>query len=177
MTGSFLEIYNESLFDLLGSSDTSSSREKLEIRLEKGKPHTHVPGLTTCAVESPAQVYELLERASACRSTAATAMNERSSRSHSVFQLKISGVNSESSEKVEGVLNLVDLAGSERLAQSQAEGERKRKPWLSTRSAPTYIPHTRAHPRQNCVFRGMVGGLSNVWWGRACPRLATASAH
>ena len=127
VTGSFLEIYNESLFDLLGSSDTSSSREKLEIRLEKGKPHTHVPGLTTCAVESPAQVYELLERASACRSTAATAMNERSSRSHSVFQLKISGVNSESSEKVEGVLNLVDLAGSERLAQSQAEGERKKE--------------------------------------------------
>ena len=105
MTASFLEIYNESLFDLLGSADSSAPREKLDIRLEKGKQHTHVPGLTTCTVESPAQVYELLERASASRSTAATAMNERSSRSHSVFQLKISGVNNETSEKVEGVLN------------------------------------------------------------------------
>ena len=158
VTGSFLEIYNESLFDLLGSSDTSSSREKLEIRLEKGKPHTHVPGLTTCAVESPAQVYELLERASACRSTAATAMNERSSRSHSVFQLKISGVNSESSEKVEGVLNLVDLAGSERLAQSQAEGERK-KETLAINKVRSHVhtAHARAPSTKLCFQR-------HGWW-------------
>ena len=46
-------------------------------------------------------------------------MNERSSRSHSVFQLKITGANAETSEKASGVLNLVDLAGSERLDKSK----------------------------------------------------------
>lgn len=42
-------------------------------------------------------------------------MNERSSRSHSVFRLKIEGVNDTNGERCEGWLNLVDLAGSERL--------------------------------------------------------------
>jgi len=42
-------------------------------------------------------------------------MNERSSRSHSVFSLKVKGDNPLTGESCEGVLNLVDLAGSERL--------------------------------------------------------------
>ena len=55
-------------------------------------------------------------------------MNERSSRSHSVFTLRISGVNvgmggtGGTGEKCEGSLNLVDLAGSERLNVSFASG-------------------------------------------------------
>eukprot|EP01048_Picozoa_sp_COSAG05_P016788 COSAG05_NODE_2209_length_3393_cov_6.778351_2_plen_85_part_00 len=42
-------------------------------------------------------------------------MNERSSRSHSVFQLQIEGQNALTGESNSGVLNLIDLAGSERL--------------------------------------------------------------
>ena len=61
------------------------------------------------------------------RSVAATACNGRSSRSHSVFSLTISGNCNSSgtvgggagSETVSGVLNLVDLAGSERLKHSK----------------------------------------------------------
>ena len=126
VTASFLEIYNESLIDLLGAG-REKQVDKLEIKLLKGKGATHVPGLTHVEVESASAVYELLERASAVRSTAATAMNERSSRSHSVFQLKITGVNAETGEKANGVLNLVDLAGSERLSSSKASGERKKE--------------------------------------------------
>jgi len=71
---------------------------------------------------------------------AATLMNERSSRSHSVFTLKVKGVNPLTDERCEAMLNLgmlsdlflewsradliVDLAGSERLASSGA-GENK----------------------------------------------------
>lgn len=44
-------------------------------------------------------------------------MNERSSRSHSVFTLRIEGRNSLNGEICEGSLNLVDLAGSERLKE------------------------------------------------------------
>jgi hypothetical protein len=54
-------------------------------------------------------------------------MNERSSRSHTVFSLRISGARSAPGGQVQtlhGTLHLVDLAGSERLAKSNATGER-----------------------------------------------------
>lgn len=47
-------------------------------------------------------------------------MNEHSSRSHSVFRVKIEGVNETNGERCVGWLNLVDLAGSERLNVSFA---------------------------------------------------------
>ena len=53
-------------------------------------------------------------------------MNERSSRSHSVFTLRISGTNVHSGESCEGSLNLVDLAGSERLNSSGAGNDKDR---------------------------------------------------
>lgn len=49
-------------------------------------------------------------------------MNERSSRSHSVFTLRISGTNAGTGETCEGCLNLVDLAGSERINVSFGSG-------------------------------------------------------
>ena len=55
---------------------------------------------------------------------AATNCNERSSRSHSVFILKIQGVNAKTGENCTGSLNLVDLAGSERLKDSGSTGQR-----------------------------------------------------
>lgn len=64
---------------------------------------------------------------------AATLINERSSRSHSVFTLRISGVNVGidgtvgTGERCEGSLNLVDLAGSERLNVSFANGADKER--------------------------------------------------
>ena len=53
-------------------------------------------------------------------------MNERSSRSHSVFTLRIKGKNSHTGESCEGCLNLVDLAGSERLDASGAGSNKDR---------------------------------------------------
>lgn len=49
-------------------------------------------------------------------------MNERSSRSHSVFTLQIKGENVQQKVVITGALNLCDLAGSERLSKSQATG-------------------------------------------------------
>jgi kinesin family protein C1 len=68
-----------------------------------------------------------LKQAANNRSVAATKSNERSSRSHSVFILKLIGRNSTTNETSEGTLNLVDLAGSERLKQSGAEGDRMKE--------------------------------------------------
>lgn len=95
----------------------------------------------TVPLSNPRQVHTLLERAQSRRAVAATLMNERSSRSHSVFTLKVRGVNPVTDEKCEAMLNLgkddffrtsqkkineytVDLAGSERIEKSGA-GENK----------------------------------------------------
>ena len=51
-------------------------------------------------------------------------MNERSSRSHSVFSLRLYGSNIITGHVCSGVLNLIDLAGSERISQSQVTGDR-----------------------------------------------------
>jgi kinesin family protein C1 len=75
---------------------------------------------------SPASVSSLLRVANSRRTVAATLMNERSSRSHSVFTLRISGINIHTGESCEGSLNLVDLAGSERLNSSGAAGDKDR---------------------------------------------------
>jgi len=54
-------------------------------------------------------------------------MNATSSRSHSVFALYLTGVNSQLGTELHGALHLVDLAGSERLDKSGATGDRLRE--------------------------------------------------
>ncbi|EDO34961.1 predicted protein, partial [Nematostella vectensis] len=125
MDVSFLEIYNETIRDLLGSGDETI---KHEIKMVNGSNSTNsqvmVTNLKTFEVEDESQVYSLLKTASQNRAVGATACNERSSRSHSVFIMKLTGENSITEESCSGTLNLVDLAGSERLGQSCASGDR-----------------------------------------------------
>ncbi|KAI8901174.1 P-loop containing nucleoside triphosphate hydrolase protein [Globomyces pollinis-pini] len=116
----YLEIYNEELRDLL--SDSSDSPKKLDIKHHLNR--TTVTDIVLKSVKSPKEVYKLLEQASSNRAVASTNCNERSSRSHSVFTLKLSGTNSITEESVSSVLNLIDLAGSERLSSSGSTGER-----------------------------------------------------
>lgn len=143
MQAQYLEIYNESLRDLLSSttsavststafgSTTSSTSttttpttEKLDIKHSRTGSITTVVGATVVDVSDATQVEKLLKLAASNRAVAATACNERSSRSHSVFTLRISGTNSNTQETRSSNLNLIDLAGSERLALSGATGDR-----------------------------------------------------
>lgn len=123
MQGSFVEVYNENLNDLLGSPD-DFDKKKHEIRHDMAACKTTITDITTVELDSAQKVEQILARAMSNRSVAATKANERSSRSHSVFILTLSGHNSITGEKSEGTLNLVDLAGSERLSQSKVEGAR-----------------------------------------------------
>lgn len=84
------------------------------------------PPIFSVPLESASQVRTLLLLAQSRRTVHATLMNERSSRSHSVFTLRISGFNTITSETCEGSLNLVDLAGSERLNSSGAASDKDR---------------------------------------------------
>ena len=75
---SFMELYNEQLFDLLSQK---SRREDtiVDIR-EDGNRGIKIPGLSEVDISSVEATMALLEKASEGRVTAATAMNARSSR-------------------------------------------------------------------------------------------------
>ncbi|KAF2732101.1 kinesin-domain-containing protein [Polyplosphaeria fusca] len=123
MEGSFVEVYNETYNDLLGRSE-DLDKKKVEVRHDAAKKTTTLENTVSVALDSPSRVEEILKTADKNRSVAATKANSRSSRSHSVFILKLVGENSDTGERSEGTLNLVDLAGSERLEHSKAEGAR-----------------------------------------------------
>ncbi|XP_035777713.1 protein claret segregational-like [Anopheles albimanus] len=108
----FLEIYNEVLYDLL---DTTGTTKELEIKMAsaKSKTEVYVSNIIEETVESPARLHQLMSIAKMNRATAATAGNERSSRSHAVTKIMLIGTHREKCETCIGSVNLVDLAGSE----------------------------------------------------------------
>ncbi|GFZ01406.1 P-loop nucleoside triphosphate hydrolases superfamily protein with CH (Calponin Homology) domain-containing protein [Actinidia rufa] len=110
-----VEIYNEQVRDLL-SFDTSQKRYPLLHKLFLIHP-----------VTSTADVLELMNIGLMNRAVGATALNERSSRSHSVLTVHIRGVDLETDAVLRGSLHLVDLAGSERVDRSEATGDRLRE--------------------------------------------------
>ncbi|PWN91373.1 putative c-terminal kinesin [Acaromyces ingoldii] len=112
--GQMLEIYNEGINDLLGKAEVDTAKH--EIKHEKGR--TIVTDTVVVPLDSPAKVFQLLAKAKSRRQTASTLMNERSSRSHSVFIVRVRGQNATTLESCDAVLSLVDLAGSERLSNS-----------------------------------------------------------
>lgn len=120
---SYLQIYNESISDLLKAGD---GRGSLQIREDK-KRGVFVEGLSEWAVRTPHEIYALMQRGAAARATAATKMNDVSSRSHAVFimivEQMIAGTSNSKQIRV-GKLNLVDLAGSERVRVTGATGKR-----------------------------------------------------
>jgi kinesin family protein C1 len=122
MHASFLEIYNETIRDLLDTKGADT--KKCDIKHDAESGQTSVTNLMVLRVRTPEKVADLLALASKNRACGSTKMNERSSRSHSVFQLKLVGKNSFSGASVEGILSLIDLAGSERVATSGATGDR-----------------------------------------------------
>lgn len=107
---SFLEIYNEVLFDLL-----SNDVKDMDIKMvsAKSRLEVFVSNLTEVDVTCGAELHKLMDLAKMNRATAATAGNERSSRSHAVTRIQIIGTHAEKGECSLGSINLIDLAGSE----------------------------------------------------------------
>ncbi len=113
--------YNETINDLLGTGELD--KRKHEIKHDKSGRTTVTEVVTsafyfspllytlvkqyTGPLTGPSQVASLLQHAQSRRAVATTWMNERSSRSHSVFTLRVSGMNRITREACEGSLNLV----------------------------------------------------------------------
>ncbi|XP_031270349.1 kinesin-like protein KIN-14N [Pistacia vera] len=137
MQVSMLEIYNETIRDLLNRdvtrTENGAAGKQYAIKHD-ANGNTHVSDLTVVDVCSAKEVSYLLDRAAHSRSVGKTQMNEQSSRSHFVFTLRISGVNESTEQQVQGVLNLIDLAGSERLSKSGSTGDRLKETQAINRS-------------------------------------------
>ncbi|XP_031179754.1 centromere-associated protein E isoform X9 [Sander lucioperca] len=125
---SYMEIYNETVSDLLVDS---SKRKPLEVR-ETINKNIFVSDLTEELVTSSAQALAWIRKGEKNRHYEKTSMNQRSSRSHAIFRMILesreksdpaSGENADGAILVSN-LNLVDLAGSERASQTGAEGAR-----------------------------------------------------
>ena len=128
MQASFLEIYNKVLRDLLRDEDASSKERKHEIKVSSDGRRT-VTSLTAKKIgpNDSAAIGAVLALAANRRATAATTMNTTSSRSHSVFILRMTARHEEQNKMVHRILNLVNLAGSERLGRSKAEGQQAKE--------------------------------------------------
>ena len=112
-----VEIYMDKLRDLQGTQGV------LKIR-HSANGVTTVDNVISRSINSAADVYQLLKTTHKSRVSAATAKNERSSRSHSVFTLEVVATNALSNRTRTSRLVLVDLAGSERVKKSEAKGDR-----------------------------------------------------
>ncbi|KAK2990944.1 hypothetical protein RJ640_020921 [Escallonia rubra] len=120
---SAMEIYNESVRDLL-SSDSTPLR-----LLDDPERGTVVEKLTEVTLRDWSQLKELLSICEAERQIGETSLNETSSRSHQILRLTIESsarkfLGAENSSTLAATVNFVDLAGSERASQNLSAGTR-----------------------------------------------------
>ncbi|WOL10820.1 kinesin-4-like isoform X1 [Canna indica] len=83
-----------------------------------------VPDASMHPVNSTSDVLELMQIGQTNRAVSATALNHRSSRSHSILTVHVRGMDLKNAATLHGSLHLVDLAGSERVDRSEVLGDR-----------------------------------------------------
>ncbi|XP_015060371.1 kinesin-like protein KIN-14K [Solanum pennellii] len=121
ITVQMMEIYNEQVRDLLSSD---GSPRKLGIVSAPQPNGLAVPEASMHTVNKTSDVLNLMDIGLRNRARGSTAMNERSSRSHSVVTIHVRGMDIKSGSSMRSSLHLVDLAGSERVDRSEVTGDR-----------------------------------------------------
>ncbi|KAI3741769.1 hypothetical protein L1987_59446 [Smallanthus sonchifolius] len=109
-----IEIYNEQVRDLLATEEIRNNSQN----------GYNVPDASLVQVASMYDVIELMNLGQRNRAVGATALNDRSSRSHSCLTVHIQGKDLTSGNVLHGCMHLVDLAGSERVDKSEVAGDR-----------------------------------------------------
>ncbi|XP_011880524.1 PREDICTED: kinesin-like protein KIF23 [Vollenhovia emeryi] len=132
----YVEIYNNSVYDLLDEDDMRTKTLQSKIVREDGNKNMYVHAVTEVEVKSAEEAFELFQRGQRKRRVAHTALNAESSRSHSVFTIRLvqapldcEGEHVMQDKRVVCVsqLSLVDLAGSERTNRTKNTGQRLRE--------------------------------------------------
>merc|ERR1712038_1358069 len=126
MQVSFLEIYNETIRDLLRENEIDDTKHEVKVTPE-GRRYVSDITMTPLEPTDINAVEDVMRQAAKHRSVGQTDMNAVSSRSHSVFTLHLSARNPKNRQALRGTLNLVDLAGSERLDRSKVTGDRAKE--------------------------------------------------
>uniref|UniRef100_A0A8C8SQ51 Kinesin-like protein n=1 Tax=Pelusios castaneus TaxID=367368 RepID=A0A8C8SQ51_9SAUR len=136
---SYIEIYNNYIYDLLEEMPFDPIKPKLpqsRVLREDQNHNMYVIGCTELEVKSTEEAFEVFWRGQKKRRIANTQLNRESSRSHSVFMIKLAqapldadgdNVLQEREQITLSQLSLVDLAGSERNNRTKAEGNRLRE--------------------------------------------------
>lgn len=129
---SYYEIYNEKIHDLLGND----SKTPLRVR-EHPINGPYIVDLSTIECTSYQDVIYWINIAQKRRLTACTSMNQKSSRSHTIFTLNITqdkDLDDEFKQSITSKVNIVDLAGSERTHVVNATGTRLKESVLINKS-------------------------------------------
>nr|XP_057944617.1 kinesin-like protein KIF23 isoform X2 [Doryrhamphus excisus] len=136
---SYVEIYNNYIYDLLEDAPFDPIRPKppqSKILREDQNHNMYVAGCTEVEVKSTEEAFEVFWKGQKKRRIANTQLNRESSRSHSVFTLKLvqapldadgDHIMQDKNQVNVSQLCLVDLAGSERTSRTRAEGSRLRE--------------------------------------------------
>lgn len=118
ISGSFMQIYNDRVNDLLASNRPKSSKLGLPIREDVNAPGgVNIDGLSSHTVDCPEDAIKLLYRGGRRRIVRETSCNERSSRSHAIFRLDVEICCTDAKGNAvtrRSLLNMIDLSGSER---------------------------------------------------------------
>ncbi|XP_026165629.1 kinesin-like protein KIF20B [Mastacembelus armatus] len=123
---SFCEIYNENIHDLLEVGPSGAQR-RTALRLSQDvKGNAFVKDLRWVQVNTAEEAYKVMKLGKKNQSFSSTRLNQLSSRSHSIFSVRILKVEDIGTPRIRAVseLCLCDLAGSERCAKTQNKGER-----------------------------------------------------
>ncbi|XP_044096016.1 kinesin-like protein KIF20B isoform X5 [Neovison vison] len=126
---SFFEIYNECIYDLLVPVLSKFQKRKMLRLSQDVKGYSFIKDLQWIQVSDSKEAYRLLKLGIKHQSVAFTKLNNASSRSHSIFTIRILQIEDSEMPRVIRVseLCLCDLAGSERSMKTQNEGERLRE--------------------------------------------------
>ncbi|KAM9766222.1 kinesin-like protein KIF23 isoform 5-T5 [Menidia menidia] len=136
---SYIEIYNNYIYDLLEDAPFDPIRPKppqSKILREDQNHNMYVAGCTEVEVKSTEEAFEIFWKGQKKRRIANTQLNRESSRSHSVFTVKLAQapldadgdhILQDKNQVNVSQLCLVDLAGSERTSRTRAEGSRLRE--------------------------------------------------
>lgn len=126
MQVSFVEIYKETIRDLLRDEQFDDSKHEIKIGPD-GRRYISDINMVPLEPTDGEAVEAVMRQAAKHRSVGATDMNAQSSRSHSVFTLHLTALHPKNRQALRGTLNLCDLAGSERLDRSKATGDRAKE--------------------------------------------------
>ncbi|XP_036685587.1 kinesin-like protein KIF20B isoform X2 [Balaenoptera musculus] len=126
---SFFEIYNECIYDLFVPVSSKFQKRKMLRLSQDVKGYSFIKDLQWVQVSDSKEAYRLLKLGIKHQSVAFTKLNNTSSRSHSIFTIRILQIEESEMPRVMRVseLSLCDLAGSERSMKTQNEGERLRE--------------------------------------------------